>query len=276
MSDIPEIDPRAFVHEGARLSAGCVVKNGAYICRGVSLEGGVYIGPNVVFVEPSVNSPIVESRVEKNVRIGANSTICAGVSIGSKAVVRPGSVVTRAVPPNAIVEGNPASIVGYIDAVNDSVSASGDMETPTVPSERKTAVKGVTLHTFPLIPDMRGSLTVCEFEKQIPFAPKRSFMVFDVPSREVRGEHAHHRCHQFLICVRGSCAVLADDGENKIEVVLDAPNRGIYLPPMIWGVQYKYSPDALLIVFASDYYDASDYIRSYAEFLNVRNGWSID
>lgn len=276
MSDLPEIDPRAFVHEGARLSVGCVVKSGAYVCNGVSLESGVYIGPNVVFVEPSANFPIVESRVEKNVRIGANSTIWAGVSIGSTAVVRPGSVVTKAVPPNAIVEGNPASIVGYIDAVNDSVSGSGDIEIPTAPSERKTTVKGVTLHTFPLIPDMRGSLTVCEFEKQIPFSPKRSFMVFDVPSREVRGEHAHHHCHQFLICVRGSCAVLADDGENKIEVVLDAPNRGIYLPPMIWGVQYKYSPDALLIVFASDYYDASDYIRSYAEFLNVRNGRPID
>jgi dTDP-4-dehydrorhamnose 3,5-epimerase-like enzyme len=87
------------------------------------------------------------------------------------------------------------------------------------------------------------------------------------PSREIRGEHAHRKNHQFLICLRGSCAIVADDGTCKVEINLDAPSRGIYLPPMTWGIQYKYSRDALLLVFASDYYDASDYIRDYDEFL---------
>ena len=91
--------------------------------------------------------------------------------------------------------------------------------------------------------------------------------MFGVPSREIRGEHAHHRCHQFLICLRGSCAVVADDGERKVEIELDAPNLGLYLPPMTWGIQYKYSPDALVLVFASDYYDAADYIRDYDQFI---------
>jgi hypothetical protein len=67
--------------------------------------------------------------------------------------------------------------------------------------------------------------------------------------------------------VRGSCAVLADDGVNRTEVLLDSPDKGIYLPPMVWGVQYKYSEDAILLVFASHHYDASDYIRNYSEFL---------
>jgi len=67
--------------------------------------------------------------------------------------------------------------------------------------------------------------------------------------------------------VRGSVAVVSDDGHGSEEVTLDAPNLGLYLPPMIWATQYKYSPDALLLVFASDHYDAADYIRDYDEFL---------
>jgi hypothetical protein len=62
---------------------------------------------------------------------------------------------------------------------------------------------------------------------------------------------------------------MADNGEKRIEVRLDTPSRGIHLPPMIWGVQYKYSPDAVLLVFASDYYDAEDYIRDYGQYLQL-------
>ena len=92
-------------------------------------------------------------------------------------------------------------------------------------------------------------------------------MVFGVPSAEVRGEHAHHACHQFLICVRGACSVLADDATHREEFRLDTPTIGLHLPPLTWGVQYKYTGDAVLLVFASDYYDSNDYIRSYDEFL---------
>lgn len=260
----PRIDPRAAVSEKASVASGCTIGSGAYLGDGVVLEADVYVGPNVAFVDGEGAA----TRVEQKVWIGANATIYPGLLIGRQAIVRPGAVVTRQVPPGAVVEGNPAAIVGYVDAVKDSavIAAAQDR---VAPSLRTTSVRGVTLHTFPLIPDMRGSLTVCEFERQVPFVPRRSFMVFDVPSREVRGEHAHRRCHQFLICVRGSCAVVADDGTNKIEVTLDAPNQGLYLPPMTWGIQYKYSSDALLMVFASDYYDATDYIRSYSEFLAI-------
>jgi dTDP-4-dehydrorhamnose 3,5-epimerase-like enzyme len=132
-----------------------------------------------------------------------------------------------------------------------------------------TDVRGVTFHTFPVIPDLRGSLTVGEFERQIPFTPRRYFMVFSVPNREIRGEHAHITCHEFLLCVRGSCSVVADDGVRRVEVTLDAPNRGIHLPPMTWVVLYKYSSDALLLVFASHYYDPADYIRDYSDFLRL-------
>jgi hypothetical protein len=127
----------------------------------------------------------------------------------------------------------------------------------------------VTLHRLPRVTDIRGSLTVGEFERSIPFPVRRYFMVFDVPSVETRGEHAHRLCHQFLICVRGQCSAVADDGTHRQEFVLDRPDIGLHLPPMVWGIQYQYSPDALLMVFASHYYDAADYVRDYNEFLGL-------
>lgn len=115
--------------------------------------------------------------------------------------------------------------------------------------------------------DPRGNLTVGEFPVSIPFKPKRYFIVYQVPLVEARGEHAHRECHQFLICVRGRMTVVGDDGSRREEFELDRPSVGFYMPPMTWGTQYKYSPDAVLLVFASHYYDADDYIRDYDEFL---------
>lgn len=130
-----------------------------------------------------------------------------------------------------------------------------------------TASDTFRLIEIPRVVDARGNLTAGEFDRHIPFAAKRYFIVYQVPLVEVRGEHAHRACHQFLVCVRGSMSVLGDDGQRREEFVLDRPNVGFYMPPMTWGTQYKYSPDAVLLVFASHYYDAGDYIRDYDEFL---------
>lgn len=253
------VDPRAHLDPAVRLPPDVVVRAGAYLPANVRLEEGCRIGPNVAFVE---GEPIV---LRRGVHIGANATVHAGVTIAARAVVRPGAVVGRSVPPGAIVEGNPASIVGYVDAARSQGARL--LQTRGAETEA-TCVRGVTVHHFPVIPDLRGSLTVGEFGRQIPFEPRRYFIVYGVPSREVRGEHAHRECHQFLICLQGSCAVVADDGEHKTEVLLDEPQRGLYLPPRTWGIQYQYSADAMLLVFASHHYDAADYIRSYDEFLD--------
>lgn len=288
----------AFAHilPGARIGSGCnicdgvfiendvvvgddvTIKCGVQLWDGITIESGVFIGPNVTFTNDNfprskqyLKAP-ERTLVQAHSSIGANATILPGVTVAPGAMIGAGSVVTRSVPPNAIVQGNPARIVGYTNT-----KAQGSTEPQLFKDERKppysdrTAARGVTVHKFPLIPDIRGSLTVGEFGQHIPFVPKRYFLVFDVPSKETRGEHAHRTCHQFLICIRGSCSVLADDGLNRTEVHLDSPDKGIYLPPMIWGVQYKYSEDAVLLVFASHNYDAVDYIRSYSEFLEEVN-----
>lgn len=135
-----------------------------------------------------------------------------------------------------------------------------------------TTVKGVTLHEFNIIFDSRGNLCVGEFDKNLPFIPKRYFFIFDVPSSEIRGEHAHKKCDQFLIAPKGEIKVIADDGKTREEFHLNRPNIGLYLPSMTWGIQHSYTKDAVLLVFASENYDSSSYIRSYDVFLeNISN-----
>lgn len=259
-----------FIENDVIVGNRVTVKCGVQLWDGVTVEDDVFIGPNVTFtndkfprskIKPKSFAKIV---LRKGASLGANSTILPGVEVGSGAMIGAGSVVTKSVPPKAIVMGNPARITGYVDAyksTSDLTSLSG--------KTTNSSVRGVTFHELPQVDDMRGSLSFGEFERTIPFNAKRYFLVFDVPSSETRGEHAHRHCHQFLICIKGSCSVVVDDGEQSAEFLLNRPSIGVYLPPMTWGIQYKYSSDAVLLVFASDYYDADDYIRDYREFLAV-------
>lgn len=147
-------------------------------------------------------------------------------------------------------------------------SCDGNADFPVEQSSTWLGVGNVTLHRFKLIRDPRGDLSVGEFANEVPFIPKRYFVVFNVPSQNIRGEHAHYECHQFLICITGTCSVIVDDGDLRREVELNSPDMGIYIPPLTWGVQYKYSSEAVLLVFASDTYNENDYIRDYSEFKN--------
>lgn len=133
--------------------------------------------------------------------------------------------------------------------------------------EPDVSPNGFRLIDLPRVVDARGNLTAGEFERHIPFAAKRYFMVYQVPLVETRGEHAHRECHQFLVCARGRVGVIGNDGTRRAEYVLDRPDVGFYMPPMTWGTQHDYSPDAVLLVFASHYYDADDYIRDYDQFI---------
>lgn len=129
-----------------------------------------------------------------------------------------------------------------------------------------TQVRGVRLVELKQIVAENGSLVVGEQPSELPFAAARIFTLYDIPEGEVRGTHAHRKCEQFLVCLRGSVTALVDDGENRAEVELDRPSLGLYMPALTWGTQYRYSSDAILVVLASDPYEADDYIHDYDEF----------
>ncbi len=259
-----------FIENDVVIGNRVTIKSGVQLWDGIRIEDDVFIGPNASFS----NDPYPRSKrrpaefprtlIRQGASIGANATILPGLTIGRGAMVGAGSVVTCDVPPFAIVVGNPARIKGYDSAYRQYLS-------PVISDEVKPigelAVRGVKVYHLPFIPDMRGNLTFAEIGNGLPFLPQRYFLVFDVPSKEVRGEHAHRTLHQFLVCAKGSCCVVVDDGENRAEVMLDSPTIGLYIPPMVWAVQYNYSPDAVLLVLASDLYKPEDYIRDYEEYL---------
>ncbi len=268
-----------FVENDVIIGDRVTIKSGVYLWDGVSLENDVFIGPNVTFTNDkfprSKKRPDYFSKtyIEAGASIGGGATILPGLTIGRGAMVGAGAVVTKSVPPYAIVAGSPARIMGYVEEGterNDSaISGKVTSLENSVEKNVKVGVGGVALHQLKLVGDIRGDLSVGEFPEDIPFTPRRYFLVFNVPSEKTRGEHAHYKCHQFLVCVKGSCAVVVDDGKSRREILLNAPNIGVHLPPMTWGIQYKYSSEAVLLVFASHAYDAEDYIRNYSEFLDA-------
>ena len=112
----------------------------------------------------------------------------------------------------------------------------------------------ISLKTFT---DKRGNLTV--IEKVIPFEIKRVFYIYGV-DESIRGGHRHHKTIQAAICLKGSCIIGNDDHVNKEEYILDSPDKCLILEPKDWHQMYSFTPDAILMVFASEYYDEKDYI----------------
>jgi acetyltransferase-like isoleucine patch superfamily enzyme len=257
-----------FIENDVTVGDRVTVKCGVQLWDGVRLQDDVFVGPNATFTNdrfPRSQAHLdvyPKTVVGAGASIGANATILPGVTIGRNAMIGAGSVITKDVPPNAIVLGNPGRIVGYAGA-----EGGGEAVVPSEWTDAETS-SSFRLHKLRKAMDMRGSLVAAEFS-DLPFQPRRTFVVYGVPSKEVRGEHAHRECEQFLICLNGSVTVLADDGVERREFVLDDPSVGIHLKPMTWGTQYKYSPGAVLMVFASHEYDDADYIRDYDEFIQL-------
>jgi UDP-2-acetamido-3-amino-2,3-dideoxy-glucuronate N-acetyltransferase len=282
----------AFAHvlSGARIGADCnicdhvfvendvligdrvTIKCGVQVWDGVTLADDVFVGPNVTFTnDPLPRSKVYPDEFAKTVvspgaSLGGGSVFLPGVHIGRNAMVGAGAVVTKDVPPNAIVVGNPARIVGYVETA-PATAKSVELTGAAAAHLPQVRVPGVELRTIRHAVDLRGSLVAADFASDLPFVPRRAFTVFDVPTKDVRGEHAHHECEQFLLCLAGSVSAVVDDGETRQEFRLDRPDLGLYVPSMVWGSQYNYSPDAVLLVFASHEYDADDYIRDYEDFL---------
>lgn len=260
-----------FIENDVVVGDRVTIKCGVQLWDGVRLEDDVFVGPNATFT----NDLFPRSRehldsfpqtvVSTGASIGANATILPGVRIGRRAMVGAGAVVTKDVPPNAVVVGNPAHISGYSESARTVERPSA---TPSTPAPELGSLPGkARMVSLTHATDLRGSLVAVDHHSDLPFVPVRTFVVYDVPSRDVRGEHAHRQCEQMLVCLRGSVQALVDDGRERRQLLLDRPDQGLYIPAMVWGTQYKYSDDAVLLVYASRPYEDADYIRDYEGFL---------
>lgn len=119
--------------------------------------------------------------------------------------------------------------------------------------------------------DDRGQLVALEEFIDIPFEIKRVYYMYETGEGVRRGFHAHKSLEQILICIHGTCKILLDNGFEKKIVPLEKPYEGLYISNDMWREMYDFSPDAVLLVLASDLYDESDYIRDYDEFIKMVN-----
>lgn len=115
--------------------------------------------------------------------------------------------------------------------------------------------------------DERGRLVIIEGGQDIPFEVKRVFYIYGSDKDVMRGQHANRRTEFVLINVSGTSKVKVKDGRgNEVIFCLNRPHTGVYLPAMVWKDMYDFSEDSVLLVLASEHYDAEEYIRDYDAF----------
>lgn len=123
---------------------------------------------------------------------------------------------------------------------------------------------------LPKVQDPRGNLSIVESSINIPFDIKRVFYIYDVPTGEERGAHAHKTLHEFLICLSGGFDVKLDDGFSKKTIHLNRPWFGLHIPPLIWACETNFDPGSVCLVLTSDFYDSNDYLRDYEDFISLK------
>ena len=133
-----------------------------------------------------------------------------------------------------------------------------------------TTIHDCKIIALPKISVRQGSITPIYGEEHVPFQIKRVYYLYDVPGGESRGGHAHKNLQQLIVSVMGAFDVILDDGRERRRVHLDRGYNGLCIPPMIWREIENFSSGGICLVLASEIYDASDYIRDYQEFLNIK------
>ena len=135
---------------------------------------------------------------------------------------------------------------------------------------KKSLIDNCRLIDLRKIHDVRGNLTPIESGGDIPFDIKRIYYLYDVPSGESRGAHAHKELQQLIIAANGSFTITLDDGRNKKSFTLNRPYQGLLIVPGIWRDLDDFSSGAVLLCLASEHYVAADYIRDYDKFLKYK------
>lgn len=121
---------------------------------------------------------------------------------------------------------------------------------------------------FKVMGDERGSLVALQGNDNVPFSIARAYYLTATQPGVSRGFHAHRELKQLAVCVSGRCRMVMDDGKSRSECWLDASNKGIHIPPMVWHEMHDFSADCVLLVVADAHYDEADYIRDYANFID--------
>jgi dTDP-4-dehydrorhamnose 3,5-epimerase-like enzyme len=135
---------------------------------------------------------------------------------------------------------------------------------------KMTKIADIQILTIPKIHDTRGNLSVIEGDV-IPFAMKRVYYLYDVPSGAERGGHSHKVQQEFLVALSGSFDVVLTDGQDQKTVTLNKPNEGLLIPNGIWRELENFSSGSVCLVIASDVFEEADYLRDYNDFLLSKN-----
>ncbi len=125
--------------------------------------------------------------------------------------------------------------------------------------------------SFQRLGDERGDLVALEIgmEKAVPFDIKRVYYIYRTAEGVSRGYHAHKNLKQVAICLSGSCRMILDNGQERENVWLNNPTKGLLIESMTWREMHDFSDDCVLLVLASEHYSEADYIRDYEEFIRL-------
>ncbi|MGN7990526.1 sugar 3,4-ketoisomerase [Pedobacter sp. 22226] len=128
-----------------------------------------------------------------------------------------------------------------------------------------------TIINLPKILDKRGNLSFFEYPNQLPFEIARTYWIYDVPGGEVRGSHAFKEQQEFIIALSGSFDVILNNGDKEEVFSLNRSYYGLYIPKMYWRKIANFSTNSLALIVSDKLYDASDYIRDFEQFINIKN-----
>ena len=128
IGDDTKIGPFVEIQKGAKVGKNCKIQSHTFICEGVTIEDHAFIGHNVTFIndryprsttedgnlQTEEDWAVIPTLVKKGASIGSSATLLCGITVGESSIVGAGSMVTKDVPPNTIVAGNPARIIRSI------------------------------------------------------------------------------------------------------------------------------------------------------------------
>lgn len=125
------------------------------------------------------------------------------------------------------------------------------------------------LENFKVHGDHAGNLVALEQGSDFDFDVKRVYYIWGTEKNAIRGRHAHHNLKQLIVCLSGQCDFTLDDGKKRETLHLCSPTQGLYIENFVWREFTEFSRDCIVMVLASEHYDAIDYIKDYGQFLDI-------